>query len=288
MELNSTSIGMAKAALEAMSGLDLFGARGSPLSVIHVLADQVAQCNIKLTSLLPRESSSKEIDAGLLMVIGFPAFAVENEDIIKSVEDEITDKLLGNYGCRRFLRDGYHTVREDSTRLHYESAELKMFENIECEWPIFIISLLINSIINDNRDNVMKYREMLEKLVICNNEGCELIPELYFVPWEFVSCIMCHYVSLCVIMCHYVSLCVIMCHYVSSCVIIYHYNYIIIEGRTIVSGLVKYFTPDQLLGRNVVVLCNLKPVNMRGVESQGMVLAAFKELVSCDHHVIVM
>jgi phosphorylase kinase alpha/beta subunit len=28
---------------------------------------------------------------------------------------------------------------------------------------------------------------MLEKLVICNNEGCELIPELYFVPWEFVN-----------------------------------------------------------------------------------------------------
>ena len=77
-----------------MSGLDLFGARGGPLSIIHVLADQVAQCNIKLSSLLPRESSSKEIDAGLLCIIGFPAFAVESCELIKEVKQQIIDKLL--------------------------------------------------------------------------------------------------------------------------------------------------------------------------------------------------
>ena len=48
-ELNATSIGMAKAALEAMSGLDLFGSRGGPHSVIHVLHDQVAQCDVSQT-----------------------------------------------------------------------------------------------------------------------------------------------------------------------------------------------------------------------------------------------
>ena len=78
-----------------MSGLDLFGSRGSgPSSVIYVLSDQVAQCNAKLVSLLPRESSSKEIDAGLLTIIGFPAFAVESEEIIAKTKDQIEEKLL--------------------------------------------------------------------------------------------------------------------------------------------------------------------------------------------------
>ena len=83
-----------QAALEAMSGLDLFGARGGPSSVIHVLPDQVAQCAATLRSLLPRESSSKEIDAGLLSIIGFPAFAVESTELIKETHKQILDKLL--------------------------------------------------------------------------------------------------------------------------------------------------------------------------------------------------
>jgi phosphorylase kinase alpha/beta subunit len=77
-ELNASSVGMAKAALEAINGLDLFGVRGSQASVIHVLPDEIARARITLESLLPRESSSKEIDAALLSVIGYPAFAVED------------------------------------------------------------------------------------------------------------------------------------------------------------------------------------------------------------------
>ena len=44
--------------------------------------------------------------------------------------------------------------------------------------------------------------------------------------------------------------------------------------RTIISGLVKYMTPESLVGRKVVVLCNLKPSKMRGILSEGMLLAA--------------
>lgn len=39
---------MAKAALEAMNELDLFGARGGPCSVIHVLADEAQKCHAVL------------------------------------------------------------------------------------------------------------------------------------------------------------------------------------------------------------------------------------------------
>lgn len=46
------------------------------------------------------------------------------------------------------------------------------------------------------------------------------------------------------------------------------------EKRTIVSGLVKYYSPEELLNKQVVVVTNLKPVKLRGVESQGMLLAA--------------
>lgn len=66
----------------------------------------------KLNSLLPRESSSKEVDASLLTIIGYPAFAVENPDLIRETKDKIISKLMGNYGCRRFLRDGNQTVKE--------------------------------------------------------------------------------------------------------------------------------------------------------------------------------
>jgi aminoacyl tRNA synthase complex-interacting multifunctional protein 1 len=44
--------------------------------------------------------------------------------------------------------------------------------------------------------------------------------------------------------------------------------------RTIVSGLRKFVPLDQMLGRRVVVVCNLKPAKMRGVTSAGMVLCA--------------
>jgi methionine--tRNA ligase beta chain len=46
------------------------------------------------------------------------------------------------------------------------------------------------------------------------------------------------------------------------------------EPRTIVSGLVKYCSVEDLRGRRVVVLCNLKPRPLRGVMSQGMLLCA--------------
>ena len=46
------------------------------------------------------------------------------------------------------------------------------------------------------------------------------------------------------------------------------------EKRTIVSGIAKHYTPEDLVGRNVVMIINLKPAKIRGVESRGMVLAA--------------
>jgi methionyl-tRNA synthetase len=46
------------------------------------------------------------------------------------------------------------------------------------------------------------------------------------------------------------------------------------EKRTIVSGLVPFYKEEELLGHTVVLVANLKPAVLRGVESQGMLLAA--------------
>jgi methionyl-tRNA synthetase len=47
-----------------------------------------------------------------------------------------------------------------------------------------------------------------------------------------------------------------------------------LEERIIVSGLVPFFTEDQLLGKSIIVAYNLKAAKLRGVESRGMLLAA--------------
>ena len=46
------------------------------------------------------------------------------------------------------------------------------------------------------------------------------------------------------------------------------------ETRQIVSGIAKFFSPQEMVGRKVIVVSNLKPAKLRGVESQGMILAA--------------
>ena len=46
------------------------------------------------------------------------------------------------------------------------------------------------------------------------------------------------------------------------------------ETRQVVSGIAKHYTPESLIGKSVILVANLKPVKLRGVESQGMILAA--------------
>uniref|UniRef100_A0A8C5SWM2 Phosphorylase b kinase regulatory subunit n=1 Tax=Laticauda laticaudata TaxID=8630 RepID=A0A8C5SWM2_LATLA len=186
-ELNASSVGMAKAALEALDERDLFGAKGGPQSVIHVLPDEVQYCQSILHSMLPRASTSKEIDASLLSIISYPAFAVEDTAVVEKTKEEIIAKLQGRYGCCRFLRDGYRTPKEDPSRLYYEPAELKLFENIECEWPLFWTYLIIDGLFSGNAEQVQEYRKALEGVLVKGKNGLRLVPELYCVPLEKVE-----------------------------------------------------------------------------------------------------
>uniref|UniRef100_A0A1A8IB22 Phosphorylase b kinase regulatory subunit n=1 Tax=Nothobranchius kuhntae TaxID=321403 RepID=A0A1A8IB22_NOTKU len=186
-EINASSIGTAKAALEALDELNLFGAKGGPGSVVHALADDIQHCQSILTSMLPRASNSKEVDAGILAILTYPAFAVEDMSIVNMTKEEIISKLQGRYGCCRFLRDGHKTPKEDPNRLYYESAELKLFENIECEWPLFWTYLILDGIFSNSHEQVQEYQEALEGILIKQKDGIKLLPELYSVPPDKVE-----------------------------------------------------------------------------------------------------
>ena len=185
-EINGSSVGMAKAALEAMDGFNLFGDVESEEGVIHVIASDVARSRFTLQGLLPRESISKETDAALLSIIGYPAYAIEDEKLLKRTRDKIIKKLAGNYGCKRFLLDGHQSSIEDSSRLHYEPSELAEFKDIESEWPLFFTYLLLDALMRDDQEEIKYWHEKLKPLFV-EQDGEQLLPELYIVPRELVE-----------------------------------------------------------------------------------------------------
>lgn len=49
------------------------------------------------------------------------------------------------------------------------------------------------------------------------------------------------------------------------------------DRRTVVSGISEYYKPEELIGKHVIFVSNLKPAKLMGIESQGMILAASKD-----------
>jgi phosphorylase kinase alpha/beta subunit len=177
-ELNASSVGMAKAALEALAGTNLYGPRGGPGSVVLVDPDEIARARITLSAMLPRESASKEIDAALLSIVGFPAFAVDDDELAERTRATIVAKLRGRYGLKRFLRDGHQTPNEDPARLHYEPEELERFVGIESEWPLFEAFLALDALFRGDTAGADRHLEALDTLAL-ERDGVRLLPELY-------------------------------------------------------------------------------------------------------------
>ncbi len=59
------------------------------------------------------------------------------------------------------------------------------------------------------------------------------------------------------------------------------------ETRTIVSGIAKFYTAEEMIGKNVVVVYNLKAAKLRGIESQGMLLCACEQTQDGERVVLV-
>ncbi|MBQ9150883.1 MAG: methionine--tRNA ligase subunit beta [Clostridia bacterium] len=51
------------------------------------------------------------------------------------------------------------------------------------------------------------------------------------------------------------------------------------EKRQVVSGIAKFYEPEQLVGKKLILVANLKPATLCGIESQGMILASGEETV---------
>ena len=185
-ERNASSIGLVKAALEALEGLDLYGPHGNGQCSLHIPHDAIVRLRRALTGLLPRESASKEVDAACLSVIGYPACAVEDPALVERTRTKIRNELGGPYGYKRFRRDGHQTVVEDHNRLHYEREELAQFEHIECEWPLFLAYELITACCEERWSEAWQWRERLDRVAVQVN-GVPLLPELYVVPQDAVE-----------------------------------------------------------------------------------------------------
>ena len=182
-ERNASSIGLVKAALEALEGLDLYGPHGDGNATLVIPHDAIVRLRRALRGLLPRESASKEVDAACLAVIGYPAWAVEDPQLVERTRNKIRHELGGPYGYKRFKRDGHQTVVEDHTRLHYEREELAQFEHIECEWPLFWAYELITACCEERWAEARQWRQRLAGVSVLV-EGNALLPELYRVPAE--------------------------------------------------------------------------------------------------------
>ncbi|KAM4638552.1 phosphorylase b kinase regulatory subunit beta isoform 5-T6 [Amazona ochrocephala] len=174
-ELHSSSVGLAKAALEAINGFNLFGKQGCSWSVIFVDFDAHNRNRQTLCSLLPRESRSHNTDAALLPCLSYPAFALDDEVLFSQTLDKIIRKLKGKYGFKRFLRDGYGTALEDKTRRYYKPAEIKLFDGIECEFPLFFIFMIIDGVFRGNPAQVKEYQDLLDPLLQHTCEADKLI-----------------------------------------------------------------------------------------------------------------
>ena len=75
---------------------------------------------------------------------------------------------------------------QDSSRLHYEPAELKVFENIECEWPLFFILLQLDALIEGNIIKAREFQKKLDEILPESGDGLRRVPELFYVPADKV------------------------------------------------------------------------------------------------------
>ncbi|GAB6026744.1 hypothetical protein CHUAL_013250 [Chamberlinius hualienensis] len=186
-ELHASGIGMAKAALEAINGCNLFGDKGAAWSVIYADIDAHNRNRSIFETLLPRESSSKNTDSSLLPCISFPCFATHDGYLYATTKNKMVRKLKGEYGFKRFLRDGYGTERENKNRKYYDQGETKNFENIECEWPLFFMYMIIDGIFKGSTDQVDTYQKLLHQRITRDNNGDVLVPKYYYVPKESIE-----------------------------------------------------------------------------------------------------
>ncbi len=180
VDYSASVVGMAKAALEALQGLDLLGPAGHAGVTVQVVADDIAKARNILEALLPRESLARDTDAMLLSIIGFPAFAVEDAALVERTRAGVIGKLQGRYGCKRFPGDAQAPRLRGSAHEADNNGAPHGGDN-EPQWPLFFTYLLLDGVLRGDREQAQYYRERLESLLVKRN-GHRLLPEYYHSP----------------------------------------------------------------------------------------------------------
>ena len=68
----------------------------------------------------------KNTSASLLPTIGFPAFSIHDQSLIQKSLSKCIKRLKGNYGFKRFLRDGANHLLENQGKSFYQASEVKV------------------------------------------------------------------------------------------------------------------------------------------------------------------
>ncbi|XP_026470112.1 probable phosphorylase b kinase regulatory subunit beta isoform X1 [Ctenocephalides felis] len=178
-EIHASSIGMAKAALEAINGCNLFGEKGAAWSVIYVDIDAHNRNRSIFETILPRESSSKTIDSSLIPTLSFPAFASHEEELVDKTRSNILLRLKGKYGFKRFSRDGYKCILEDPDRRYYNPGEVKEFDGLECQWPIFFCYMLVDAVFRNNQCEIVEYQNLVKSCVYRDDNNDPILPRFF-------------------------------------------------------------------------------------------------------------
>ncbi|ELT96852.1 hypothetical protein CAPTEDRAFT_4204 [Capitella teleta] len=182
-EMHASSIGMAKAALEAVNGSNMFGGSGTNYSVVFIDIDAHYRNRMTFDTMLPRESASKNTDASLISAVSWPAFGIHEEALMNRTLEKVQRKLRGRYGFKRFLRDGAYTEAEDKNRKYYRQGETNTFDGIECEWPLFCCYFIIDSVYKGDQEKVEYWQNELKPLLKPSVDG-DVLPRYYYVAKE--------------------------------------------------------------------------------------------------------
>ncbi|XP_039227671.1 probable phosphorylase b kinase regulatory subunit beta isoform X2 [Drosophila yakuba] len=180
-EIHASSIGMAKSALEAINGCNLFGEKGASWSVVYVDIDAHNRNRSIFETMLPRESSSKGVDASLLLTLSFPAFASHEDRLVEQTKQNVVNRLRCKMGFKRFTRDGFLSKNEDKSRRYYHSGELKEFEGLECEWPLFFIAMIIDGVFKNNNEQIEEFQNDLRRCLRTDVNGDPVVT-MYYAP----------------------------------------------------------------------------------------------------------
>lgn len=116
------------------------------------------------------------VDAALLPTISFPAFATHEEHLVQLTKTNILRRLQGKCGFKRFSRDGYKCALEDQNRRYYNEGELKEFDGIESEWPLFYVLMIIDGVFRTLPDQVEEYQKLLKARIYMDEHGGNYLP----------------------------------------------------------------------------------------------------------------